>query len=467
MNKQTRIEQIELQLKRTDLDPADRQTFENMLASLKGGASSPSPASGSKSIDKLLNLGQMMQNIGGLDEDEVRSLSEKVFASSEIVLKQLSPEVIDFIDKNRSTTIRVLGIQTPEGFKDSESKSSGVKSHLFYVIMTDVAAKNNVYLYGSAGTGKSFMAKQIASALEYKLITISCNQFTSPLEIIGGQTIEGYQEGKLTAAWGNLDLGTNPATGNPFRGAVLLIDELPKLDPNTAGVLNDALSKIKDPDEVKNGKVVPKIIYNGKNKAIPLQNLFVMATGNTLLLRPDPTYTANFAQDASLQDRFAGSTYRVYYNYEIEYYEVLTIRNKRLFEGGEVYDEINFAFLFNFLVKMREAIDKLGYGNEAFISARIMGNLRDTYLAWRVNSMEAEPMPEPKTLADGIRSFIGLFTQVQQQNLQTEVDYENFINNVLPDIDGRPLDELSTPTEKKEAEEIVKQYKANFGSKIF
>ena len=465
MNKQQKIEQIELQLQ-TTTDPVDRQTLESMLASLKGVAA-PTPASGGKSMDAMLQLAQLAQNVGGLDDEEVKSLAEKVFASSEINLKQLSPEVIDFIDKNRSTTIRVLGIQTPEGVMDTENQSSGVKSHLFYVIMTDVAAKNNVYLYGSAGTGKSFMAKQIASALEYKLITINCNQFTSPLEIIGGQTIDGYQEGKLTMAWGNLSLGTNPATGNPFKGAILLIDELPKLDPNTAGVLNDALSKIKDPDEVKNGKVVPKIIYNGRNQAIPLQNLFVMANGNTLLLRPDPTYAANFAQDASLQDRFAGSTYRVYYNYEIEYNEVLTLRNKRLIEGGEVYDEINFAFLFNFLIKMREAIDKLGYNNEAFISARIMGNLRDTYLAWRVNSMEAEPMPEPKTLANGIQSFIGLFTQVQQQNLQKEVDYEKFINDVLPDIDGRPLDELSTPTEKKEAEAIVKQYKANFGNKIF
>jgi|LakMenEpi03Aug12_release.lakeMendotaPanAssembly.Ray.scaffolds.fasta_scaffold04165_5 MoxR-like ATPase len=465
MNKQQKIEQIELQLK-TTTDPVDRQTLESMLASLKGVAT-PSPASGGKSMDAMLQLAQLAQKVGGLDDEEVKSLAEKVFASSEINLKQLSPEVIDFIDKNRSTTIRVLGIQTPEGIKDIENQSTSVKSHLFYVIMTDVSAKNNVYLYGSAGTGKSFMAKQIASTLEYKLITINCNQFTSPLEIIGGQTIDAYQEGKLTMAWGNLSLGTNPATGNPFKGAVLLIDELPKLDPNTAGVLNDALSKIKDPDEVKNGKVVPKIIYNGRNQAIPLQNLFVMATGNTLLLRPDPTYTANFAQDASLQDRFAGSTYRVYYNYEIEYNEVLTLRNKRLREGGDVYDEINFAFLFNFLIKMREAIDKLGYNNEAFISARIMGNLRDTYLAWYLNKMEAEPIPEPKTLADGIQSFIGLFTQVQQQNLQKEVDYENFINNVLPDVEARPLDALSTPTEKKEAEDIVKQYKANFGNKIF
>jgi MoxR-like ATPase len=28
-------------------------------------------------------------------------------------------------------------------------------------------------------------------------------------------------------------------------GCVLLLDELPKIDPNTAGILNDALAKVK------------------------------------------------------------------------------------------------------------------------------------------------------------------------------------------------------------------------------
>jgi hypothetical protein len=48
----------------------------------------------------------------------------------------------------------------------------------------------------------------------------------------------------------------NQRTGKYFSGAVLLLDELPKLDPNTAGVLNDGLSDFlsvveKKIDEIK------------------------------------------------------------------------------------------------------------------------------------------------------------------------------------------------------------------------
>lgn len=139
------------------------------------------------------------------------------------------------------------------------------------------------------GTGKTFIAKEIANAIGYQVITINCNQFTSPLEIIGGQTIDGYQEGKLIRAWGNLNLDINPATQKPYEGALLLIDELPKLDPNTAGIMNDALSTVKDPPRVVNGKMEDKYIYNGRNERIALKNFFAVGTGNTQLLKPTQT----------------------------------------------------------------------------------------------------------------------------------------------------------------------------------
>jgi cobaltochelatase CobS len=321
-----------------------------------------------------------------------------------------------------------------------------------------------VYLYGPAGTGKTYIAKEVAEAVGYATITINCNQFTAPLEIIGGQTIDGYQEGKLIQAWSNLDLGTNPRTNQPYEGALLLIDELPKLDPNTAGVMNDALSSVKDPEKVSNGKVIPKTIPNGKNEKMPLKNFFAIATGNTLLLRPDPNYTANFAQDASLQDRFAGSTYRVFYDYEMEYEKVMTIRDKEI--NGTYYSEVNMAFLFTFLIQFREAVDRLGYNNEAFVSARIMGNLRDTYLAYRVNEMANDPNPRPKTLQDGVASFLSLFTDVQQGNIRNEIPYDEFMDTVIPDANSRPLGELSTDTQKDEAMRIVDNFKATFGDRI-
>jgi cobaltochelatase CobS len=461
MDKQTKIDKIEELLKSGNLDDTQRAVLNRQLATLKG--SNVTTSTGGNAMTSLNTLATLLAQEAGLDEDEVRRIAEQTFGQMQITLAQLSPEVKDFIDKTKSTTITVLNMQTPTQQKATTSQTSKQRA-LFYVIMSDFAAKNNVYLYGPAGTGKTYIAKEVAEAVGYATITINCNQFTAPLEIIGGQTIDGYQEGKLIQAWSNLDLGTNPRTNQPYEGALLLIDELPKLDPNTAGVMNDALSSVKDPEKVSNGKVIPKTIPNGKNEKMPLKNFFAIATGNTLLLRPDPNYTANFAQDASLQDRFAGSTYRVFYDYEMEYEKVMTIRDKEI--NGTYYSEVNMAFLFTFLIQFREAVDRLGYNNEAFVSARIMGNLRDTYLAYRVNEMANDPNPRPKTLQDGVASFLSLFTDVQQGNIRNEIPYDEFMDTVIPDANSRPLSELSTDTQKDEAQRIVDNFKATFGDRI-
>jgi DNA replication protein DnaC len=461
MDKQTRIEKIEELLKSGTLDDTQKAVLMKQLSTLQG-SSAPVATSGN-AMQSLNTLANLLAQEAGLDEDEVRRIAEQTFGQSQITLNQLSPEVKDFIDKTKTTTITVLNVQSPTQQKATTSQTSKQRA-LYYVILSDFAAKNNVYLYGPAGTGKTYIAKEVAKAVGYKTITINCNQFTAPLEIIGGQTIDGYQEGKLIQAWGNLDLGINPRTNQPYEGALLLIDELPKLDPNTAGVMNDALSAVKDPDEVSNGKVIPKNIFNGRNEAIALKNFFAIGTGNTLLLRPDPNYTANFAQDASLQDRFAGSTYRVFYDYEMEYEKVLTIRDKKI--NGTEYSEVNMAFLFVFLIQFREAVDRLGYNNEAFVSARIMGNLRDTYLAYRINELASDPNQRPKTLQDGIASFMSLFTDVQQTNIKGEIPYDDFMDTTIPEANTRPLGELSTDNQKDEAQRIVDNFKATFGDRI-
>jgi cobaltochelatase CobS len=289
------------------------------------------------------------------------------------------------------------------------------------------------------------MAKEIARAIGYKVITINCNQYTSPIEIIGGQTIDGYQEGKLAIAWGAKNLGINPITNDPYAGALLLIDELPKLDPNTAGIMNEALSLLKDPPQVDaSGQVVPKTIMNGRNEEIAL---------------------ANFAQDASLQDRFAGSTYRVFYDYDMEYRRVF--ENCSLFDGQTTITNINMAFLFNFLIKLRESIETNNYNHEAFISMRIMNNLRDTYLQYRKNAMlpAGTGNPDPKTLGDGIRSFLSLFTEQQRTNIIPQ-EVEEFINVVIPDVDTRPLDALSNEADIEEAKALIDAWRIKFGNRI-
>ena len=166
----------------------------------------------------------------------------------------------------------------------------------FQKIVDDVMLGQNVMLVGGAGTGKTTLAQNVADALGRPYITINCSQWTAPTEIIGGQTIEGYQEGKMIEAWRS--------------GWMLILDELPKLDPNTAGLFNDALAKSKVPG----GK-----IFNARKEGFERHADFCcIATGNVYPNAESVAYGANNKQDLSLLDRFAGSVYTIEKNPELE-----------------------------------------------------------------------------------------------------------------------------------------------------
>jgi len=471
MTNQDDIKKIEDLLAAGGLEPYQVTLLQNQLDRLKGTSST----STGLLVDYLQELNQKLITEAGLSQDEVERIAERVFVGSQIVLSQLAPDVMDYIDKTKALTIQMASVMSGGQVATSPIATVVGERALFYVLMSDWQAGNNVYLYGPAGTGKTAMAKYMGRAINYKVLTINCNQYTSPIEIIGGQTIDGYQEGTLIEAWGNLNLGINPENNKPYEGAILLIDELPKLDPNTAGLMNDALSSLKDKPifNPQTGRMLPREIKNGRNERIPLASydngkprLMIIGTGNTLLLRPDPNYTANFAQDASLQDRFAGSTYRVFYDYELEYKQVLS--NITIEVGGRTITGINMAFLFNFLIDLRESIETNNYTNEAFISMRIMTNLRDTYIQYRLNAMLPldEQNKRPKTLQDGIESFMNLFTPTQRTNIMPQ-EIQEFLEVTIPEVNTRPLEALSSKEDIERAEEIIKNWYTTYGNKIF
>jgi len=353
-------------------------------------------------VNKLIEEAKKVDS-GGVNKTEVNKLIDERIKS--LNLSSASENVT--YDITRDDEVVYSGT-----FKD--------KRRLFFVLLSDQKARLNSYLYGEAGTGKTYMAGQIADAINYKLITLNCNQFTSPTDIIGGQTIEGYQEGRLIEAWANLNLGENKDC-KPYDGALLLLDELPKLDPNTAGLLNDALSKIKDGD--KDGtncatgekkKYKPRIT-NGRGEQFELKNLYVIATGNSLLNEANKDYEANFKQDLSLQDRFAGSCYRVTYNYRFEY-ELLS------------KFKYNLTFVFNFLAVLRQKINEANLNGVAFVSTRLMVSYRDTFNAY-IENRQTRKIIKPKTLADATASFLSLFSEEQRDGLikSMQKEYDDFL----------------------------------------
>jgi cobaltochelatase CobS len=311
-------------------------------------------------------------------------------------------------------------------------------------IVADLLVGNNVFLFGKAGTGKTYQAKAILECvLRQEIYMINCSQWTSPIEIRGGQTIKGYTEGTLIKAWEN--------------GGGLILDELPKLDPNTAGLLNEALAEAADLpkfDKEKRaiGNTIPYVtngagqkIYKGQglraeefNKRadksqtypewyeaqkkspnglpiLPLEFRFcVIGTGNTDMKTASKNYSGNQRQDYSLVDRFAGSYYEVKAQLETE----MAILYPYVFAVGNAMRE--------FLNRQKDAIES--------VSLRTMLNFNRTYeqemllligspYADIIYDNEGKAITNTKTFQDSLDSFVGTLPAELSSKLKGDIQY--------------------------------------------
>jgi cobaltochelatase CobS len=292
----------------------------------------------------------------GQKEDLIKKLINKQLEKFQFDENNLSPNLISILMTKQDIKLPVPEKKDiPSDIQEQASEVADIINTNVTGIYTDLLVGNNVYLYGKAGTGKTTLAKKVAEKLlQRETFVINCNQFTSPINIIGGQTIEGYKQGALAMAW--------------EKGGCLILDELPKLDPNTAGLLNEALAETAgQPDNTyikkeeydkflkilkeANGKemgfdlktegekvylgtsesdftivgkgqyvkVTYPTITDGKGDKIRKnKNFCVMATGNTDMKTSSLNFSGNNRQDYSLVDRFAGSFYEISYDSKLE-----------------------------------------------------------------------------------------------------------------------------------------------------
>ena len=411
---------------------------------------------------KMIQLSQLIsqrtQQGSFIDEDEVKRIVREEIETDKIKFDDLDESLKRMLNR-QPTTVTMTIKQGSVTNVVQKQISPAILRPIAQMILSDLLARNNVYLYGGAGTGKTYFAKTLAKFLGWDLIVVSCNQFTSQLELIGGQTIDGYQEGKVIRAFGNLN-----EDGSPMgRGCVLLLDELPKIDPNTAGILNSVLATIGEYDELG----VPEPIQNSKGDKIKRGNCFIMATGNSLLNTKDAEYEANFKQDLSLQDRFVGSTYRLFVDERFEWEFIL---NKK------------WAFIFIFLNKLRKTINDEGFTSKAFVSIRLMLSVQKTYNVFRTikgvsktkpivdepnGEISYTPAPVPlaiyalepsktKTVKDSLEEFFGLFTKEQADILKTKTDYDGWLK-IVSEKNKLPLDMINTDAELSEIDTMLKK----------
>ena len=280
----------------------------------------------------------------------------------------------------------------------------------FMKILDDLIWGNNVFLVGSAGTGKTTLAEKVSYSLfgrherdkkELPYITINCSQWTSPTEIKGGQTMIGYKEGALIEAWRD--------------GKILILDEMPKLDPNTASLLNDALAK---------SASAQAVIFNGLNEAIVKHPHFgCIATGNTTGKGFSKHYVGNSKQDASLIDRFSGCIYHVGFNEKLE---------KAL-----IYPElVAHCQAIRSAILRYEAKDASDDSTEDIMTLRTMLNLQRSYVLEMFREMGIKDSSNTrftnyqngKTLRDALDSYFWIMNSEKAKKIKAEVSYDGFVN---------------------------------------
>jgi cobaltochelatase CobS len=360
----------------------------------------PTDTKKTKTKEQLIKelLFELETDNNGITAAEVTTIVTNLINNRKVCYDDLCEDVVKAIKDTRMVTLSRVDLP------DTGSFPNDIPNLLR--IVDDIHLGHNVFLIGGAGTGKTYLAEKVSEVTGTETETINCNQFTSPIEINGGQTIEGYQEGKLIRAWSE--------------GKILILDELPKLDPNTAGILNEGLSKtnLKATD--------PRaFLTNTRGDRFRKKEGFgVIATGNIYPNTESSSYGANNKQDLSLLDRFGGSVYEIEKNTEFE---------KTKFLPGHL-------FLWNIADTIRTQIEINKW--EAQVSIRFMQTSLRTYLAEMKELKKGSDMDDRKTYKDVIDSFLWTFTEVQQISLKRDIKYSSLFEKFQyrkMDINKNPL----------------------------
>ena len=173
--------------------------------------------------------------------------------------------------------------------KKTTTKTEQVLDPNFANILKLVAAHENVYLYGPAGSGKNTIAEQIAEALGVEFYYQ--NTLVTKFDVSGYKNAQGeYEETAFYKAWKN--------------GGLFFADELDNSTAEAIIALNAALA---------NGYYT---FPNSSEKVAKHQDFYCIAAGNTNGQGATEEYCGRYQMDESSRDRFA--FIEIGYNEKIE-----------------------------------------------------------------------------------------------------------------------------------------------------
>ncbi len=201
---------------------------------------------------------------------------------------------VEELEKNKP---RVLEVHTPDA---DPRKVEGVTHPVFEEVVELAAARDNIFLPGPSGSGKSHLARQIADALGLKFGSISCSAGMSESQLLGRMVPMGAKGQFEFLGTQFLDCYEN--------GGVFLFDEIDAADSNVLLVINSALA---------NGHMsVPSRHENPVATRHP--DFVCIAAANTWGRGADRQYVGRNELDESTIDRFRMGCVPVEYDESLE-----------------------------------------------------------------------------------------------------------------------------------------------------
>jgi cobaltochelatase CobS len=186
----------------------------------------PSALPTGSSLDAVIAtmVANIMQTIPvGIDEDAVTAIAETVMTQN---LDSVKSELANLSEAVRLVRPVVNEIHLPNG---EVRKLDGVQHVQFPSVLKVLQKKRNIFMVGSAGTGKTTIAEKAAEALGLEFSAQSFNSQSSKSDLVGFKTANGVY------------------VGTEFRerfqnGGIFLMDEIDNANPNILGTLNAALA---------------------------------------------------------------------------------------------------------------------------------------------------------------------------------------------------------------------------------
>ena len=217
--------------------------------------------------------------------DMQRLQEQHVKAQSEFQAKITEAEKAAAEAKGKERIVKVVVESFRDGKKKAEKEHVATFHSQFERLTKLVQARENVFIYGPTGSGKTFIAKQLADIVQLPFYFLSCSQGMSEASLAGrllpgkGGNFE-YWESEFVKAYEN--------------GGIFLIDEIDAADANVLLIVNSALAN--------NRFAIPG--RRDKPYAERHPDFICIAAANTLGTGSDRMYAGRSKLDVSTLDRF-------------------------------------------------------------------------------------------------------------------------------------------------------------------